>query len=46
MTVFHSLQEALRYGYQVFERTHDGYVVRIYTERGWALALVSRREIL
>jgi hypothetical protein len=46
MTVFHSLQEALRLGYHVFERTHDGYVVRTRTARGWALALVSLREML
>ena len=38
--VFKSIPEALRAGYQVYDRTADGYLVRIRTERGWALALV------
>jgi len=39
--VFNTLAEALRAGYQVYERTSDGYLVRTRTDAGWALALVS-----
>jgi len=41
MVVFGSVAEALRAGYQVYDRTHDGYLVRIRTAAGWALALVD-----
>ncbi|HEU5479494.1 MAG TPA: hypothetical protein VFU90_06650 [Candidatus Tumulicola sp.] len=40
LTIFRSLNEALQRGYQVYDRTPEGYLVRIRTERGWALALV------
>jgi hypothetical protein len=40
MIVFRSVPEALRAGYQLYERTEDGYLARMRTERGWALALV------
>ena len=43
MLVFHSLTDALSAGYQVYDRTATGYLVRIKTERGWALALVELR---
>lgn len=46
MMVFRSLHEALRAGYQVYERTAAGYIVRIRTNAGWAFALVSCRERL
>jgi hypothetical protein len=39
--VFKSLAEALRAGYQVYDRTSDGYLVRTRTAAGWAIALVS-----
>ena len=39
--VFNSVSEALRAGYQVYDRTADGYLVRIQTSRGWAMALVN-----
>ncbi len=39
--VFNSLAEALRAGYQVYERTNEGYLVRTRTDAGWALALVN-----
>jgi hypothetical protein len=43
MQVFHSLPEALRAGYHIVDRTSTGYLVRIKTGRGWALALVDVR---
>jgi hypothetical protein len=41
MLIFHSISEALHAGYHVYDRTQTGYLVRIKTERGWALALVE-----
>jgi hypothetical protein len=41
LLVFKSITEALRAGYQVYDRTADGYLVRIQTSRGWAMALVN-----
>jgi hypothetical protein len=38
--VFTSVNEALRAGFEVYDRTSDGYLVRIRTARGWALAVV------
>lgn len=38
--VFKTLQEALRAGYQVYDRTKEGYLVRTRTSNGWAMALV------
>jgi hypothetical protein len=43
MTVFHSLSEALRAGFQVEDRAPNGYVVRIRTTQGWARAMVVVR---
>jgi hypothetical protein len=43
ITVFKSLADALRAGYQVYDRTSDGYLVRTRTSAGWAIALVSYR---
>lgn len=39
--VFRSLADALRAGYQVYDRTADGYLVRTRTAAGWAIAIVS-----
>ncbi|MFN2529554.1 MAG: hypothetical protein ABR584_12650 [Candidatus Baltobacteraceae bacterium] len=41
LVVFTSITEALRAGYQVYDRTADGYLVRIQTGAGWATALVN-----
>ena len=41
MVVFTSLAEAIRQGYQLYERTPTGYIVRIRTERGFAFAVVE-----
>jgi len=41
LMVFKSLADALRYGFQVYDRTENGYLVRIKTAAGWALAVVE-----
>lgn len=41
MVVFRSIQDAVRAGFQVYDRTQTGYLVRTRTERGWALAIVE-----
>ncbi|MBV8490210.1 MAG: hypothetical protein JO199_06730 [Candidatus Eremiobacteraeota bacterium] len=41
IVIFTSLADALRAGYQVYDRTSTGYVVRVMTSAGWALALVN-----
>ncbi len=43
LTVFPSVQSALRAGYQVCDRTEYGYLVRTRTNRGWAFAIVDLR---
>ena len=40
ITVFRSIAEALRAGFEVYDRTSEGYLVRTRTARGWALAIV------
>jgi hypothetical protein len=40
---FSSLSEAIRAGFQVYDRTSDGYLVRTRTAAGWALAIVRVR---
>ena len=41
LMVFKSLADALRAGFQIYERTQDGYLVRTKTAQGWAMALVT-----
>ena len=41
LMVFRDLTAAIRAGYQVYDRTPNGYVVRARTDAGWALALVE-----
>ena len=43
MTIFHSLAEAIRQGYQIYERTNEGYLVRTKIRNAWALAIVVAR---
>lgn len=38
--VFATVSEARRAGFEVYDRTSDGYLVRTQTARGWALAIV------
>ena len=40
LLVFHSLTQALKAGYQVYDRADFGYLVRIRTAAGWQLAMV------
>jgi len=38
--VFRSVAEAVLNGFEIYDRTSDGYVMRKRTDRGFALALV------
>jgi hypothetical protein len=40
ITIFSSVSEALRAGFQIYDRTDSGYLVRTRTARGWAFAIV------
>jgi hypothetical protein len=40
---FNSISSALQAGYQVYDRTEKGYVMRIKTQAGWGLALVESK---
>jgi len=37
--IFKTVSEALQQGYQFFDRTKDGVLVRKMTAGGWALAI-------
>lgn len=41
--VFPSLAAAIKAGFELYDRTADGYLVRTRTAHGWALALVKAR---
>ena len=41
LVVFDSVAAALKAGSHVYDRTDDGYLVRIRTARGWALAIAK-----
>jgi len=41
MLVFRSLADAIKAGFQVYDRTQTGYLVRTRTTGGWALAIVE-----
>jgi hypothetical protein len=41
LVVFKSLVDALRAGYQIYDRTETGYLVRTKTAAGWAIAIVT-----
>lgn len=36
---FRSLAEAIRQGYQVYDKTPTGYLLRIMTAQGWTMAV-------
>ena len=38
--IIKSMTEAFAQGFEFFDRTSDGYLVRKKTPRGWALAIV------
>lgn len=44
LQVFRSLKDAIDAGFQVYDRTSTGYLVRMHTEAGWALAIVELRK--
>jgi hypothetical protein len=44
ITTFRSVTDALDAGYQICERIEEGYLVRIRTRSGWAMALVLCSE--
>lgn len=44
IVVFKSLGEAQNYGFQVFDRTKDGFLVRKLTPNGYALAIVRDEQ--
>lgn len=43
IVVFRSLAEAINAGFEVYDRSPDGYLVRLRTARGWAFAIVALR---
>jgi hypothetical protein len=40
LLVFKDLADALRNGFELFEKSANGYLVRTRTDAGWAFALV------
>ncbi|MBV9102401.1 MAG: hypothetical protein JO060_02360 [Candidatus Eremiobacteraeota bacterium] len=45
LMIFTSLAEAIKCGFQVYDRTTDGYIVRAKTAKGWALAMVVCTQV-
>lgn len=43
IVIFPSLAAALSAGFEVYDRTAEGYLVRTRTARGWALAFARVR---
>lgn len=41
--VFSTLEEAIRAGFSVYDRVQGGYIVRMSTPGGFALALVTAK---
>jgi|GEM_PF-6957649 len=41
LVVFRSLKDALNAGYHVYGKTEGGYLARLRTSNGWALAIVD-----
>jgi hypothetical protein len=41
--VFTSVAAAIRAGFQIIDRTSDGYLARTRTSNGWAMALVTAK---
>lgn len=39
--VFRSLRDALDAGYHIYGKTDRGYLARLRTDNGWALAMVE-----
>lgn len=45
LTVFPTLSAAIHAGYQVYDRTPKGYLMRTRTSAGWALAVVEPSRV-
>lgn len=43
VVVFKRLSDALQFGYSVYDRTPNGYLLRMRTASGWAMAIVNIR---
>jgi hypothetical protein len=43
MRVFRSVPEALRAGFQVYDRTPNGYLARAQIDGRWQMALIELR---
>jgi len=43
IVVFPSVVAALNAGFEIYDRTAEGYLARVRTARGWAFALVVLR---
>lgn len=43
-TTFPSLQAAIEAGFHFYDKTHEGYLVRKITPKGWILARVLVKE--
>jgi hypothetical protein len=41
LIVFKTLSDAIRAGFELYDKTEYGYLVRLRTDAGWALAVVS-----
>jgi len=41
LQVFRTLSEAIKAGYEVYDLTSDGYVLRKLTPQGWTMALAE-----
>jgi hypothetical protein len=44
LMTFSSLEQALRFGFHVYDRTESGYLVRTKTAAGWVLAIVDLKR--
>jgi hypothetical protein len=42
LLVFKTLDDAFAHGFQFFDVTDDGFLVRKRMESGWAIAIVSK----
>ncbi|MGP6156704.1 MAG: hypothetical protein ACLPYS_04160, partial [Vulcanimicrobiaceae bacterium] len=44
MRPYRDISEAIRAGFQIYDKTADGYIARILTTRGWAMALIDLKQ--
>jgi hypothetical protein len=41
MLVFHTIGEALKAGFQIYDRTPNGYIARARVDGSWQMALIE-----